>query len=131
MFTAIKKELAELTLPGRPQWKLVRNSDAYLRTKKARALFRALKGKMHLGSNATYFDYFHEICHAKQCSELGLAEYRKLKTYHRELYVFEQIVKFEHRFTNEELDEAVKDMLFYESEFGPRSLKFMLNINNH
>jgi hypothetical protein len=81
---------------------------------------------MYLRSDATYFDYFHEMVHARQRAELGYEGYKKLRVYEREMRVFDEIVKNHTRFTPEELDRALKDMLDYEIEYGPKSVKYMM-----
>ena len=48
------------------------------------------------------------------------------RVYEREMRVFDEIVKNHTRFTPEELDRALKDMLGYEIEDGPKSVKYMM-----
>lgn len=136
MKDGIAKRLAKLTPSGESTWKLVRNAEAeaFLASKKLsdgtgmRAAFDARNGIMYLGSEATYFDYFHEMAHATQRAELGYEAYVQLKRYDREYHVFSIIAENENKFTKAEIDQALDDMAYYESKYGPKTLEYMLNL---
>ncbi|WP_170157494.1 zincin-like metallopeptidase toxin domain-containing protein [Roseimicrobium gellanilyticum] len=127
MLKAIETRIAELTPHGEAKWTLVRNSDTYLKDFTARAGFNPTTCQMHLRSDATYFDYFHELCHATMRAQLGsVEEYYKIREYDREMYVFDQIAKNEHRFTEEEIDRAIEDALHYYNKCGPRTHQYKI-----
>jgi hypothetical protein len=124
--TALEDELAALTPPGETKWKVVPDSDAYLESVNARAAFRPATGELYLRSNPKFLDVYHEMVHARRRAELGLDKYQEMQQFYREQDVFNDIVKNEHLFTPEELDQALLDMLYYEKKVGPGSVPYLL-----
>lgn len=57
------------------------------------AAFNNVTGELILRRNATFYEGFHEVQHARQWSELGREAYQAQNRFQREFYVFERIME--------------------------------------
>jgi Metallopeptidase toxin 4 len=67
-------------------------------------------GTVHLRKDATRFEAFHEMTHARQFAELGQQKYKDLGTYAREAHVFNEIWKNRREFNKDEVKSAIRYM---------------------
>ena len=72
------------------------------------AAFDNSSGTLILRQDATYYEAFHELQHARQWSELGPEAYGKLSTFERENYVFQRIAENSHEFNKMQLGHAAE-----------------------
>ncbi len=72
------------------------------------AAFDNSSGTLILRRDATYYEAFHELQHARQWSELDPEAYGKLSTFERENYVFQRIVENTHEFNKMQLGHAAE-----------------------
>lgn len=70
------------------------------------AAFDNQSGRLILRSNATFYEGFHELQHARQWSELGAAAYNAQSRFQKEFYVFERITENAGEFSQLQLGHA-------------------------
>jgi hypothetical protein len=83
---------------------------------KARAGFNPLTGDIFVQKGFTKYEIFHEMKHAEECALIGKEAYiegmfglrteQLIRTYKREKYVYEEIIKNENFFNKAEIEHA-------------------------
>ena len=71
------------------------------------AAFDPATARIVLREDATFYQGFHELQHARQWEELGSGAYGRLNRFERERYVFERIMENAERFTPVERGDAI------------------------
>ncbi|WP_208353555.1 zincin-like metallopeptidase toxin domain-containing protein [Pseudaestuariivita rosea] len=72
----------------------------------AAAAFNPKTGTLYLRQDASHYEAFHELSHAKQWSELGPEAYGRLSKFEREQYVFNRIIDNANEFNDLQLGHA-------------------------
>ncbi|HCQ8914640.1 TPA: RHS repeat protein, partial [Escherichia coli] len=112
----IAKEMEKLGI------KVIRKADKYL-PPNARAAFDYGLRNIYLRKNATLYEVYHEVIHAKQFAKIGREAYEALGRLSREEHVLNEILKSKNLFNEAEIAHAIK---YVE---GLRE-KFMMGLTN-
>lgn len=112
----IAKEMEKLGI------KVIRKADKYL-PPNARAAFDYGLRNIYLRKNATLYEAYHEVIHAKQFAKIGREAYEALGRLSREEHVLNEILKSKNLFNEAEIAHAIK---YVE---GLRE-KFMMGLTN-
>ncbi|EEZ4388825.1 TPA: RHS repeat protein [Escherichia coli] len=112
----IAKEMEKLGI------KVIRKADKYL-PPNARAAFDYGLRNIYLRKNATLYEVYHEVIHAKQLAKIGREAYEALGRLSREEHVLNEILKSKNLFNEAEIAHAIK---YVE---GLRE-KFMMGLTN-
>ncbi|PBR83026.1 sugar-binding protein, partial [Escherichia coli] len=112
----IAKEMEKLGI------KVIRKADKYL-PPNARAAFDYGLRNIYLRKNATLYEVYHEVIHAKQFAKIGREAYEALGRLSREEHVLNEILKSKNLFNKAEIAHAIK---YVE---GLRE-KFMMGLTN-
>lgn len=97
----IAKEMEKLGI------KVIRKADKYL-PPNARAAFDYGLRNIYLRKNATLYEVYHEVIHAKQFAKIGREEYEALGRLSREEHVLNEILKSKNLFNEAEIAHAIK-----------------------
>lgn len=68
--------------------------------------FNYKEGVIYLQTNATRYEFEHELTHAKQWAEIGEEAYRELGTWARELHVFDTLMEDSSKLNRYEFEHA-------------------------
>ncbi|MDK3566067.1 zincin-like metallopeptidase toxin domain-containing protein [Escherichia coli] len=112
----IAKEMEKLGI------KVIRKADKYL-PPNARAAFDYGLRNIYLRKNATLYEVYHEVIHAKQFAKIGREAYEALGRLSREEHVLNEILKSKNLFNEAEIAHAIK----YVEELRE---KFMMGLIN-
>ncbi|EFB6444244.1 type VI secretion system tip protein VgrG [Escherichia coli] len=112
----IAKEMEKLGI------KVIRKADKYL-PPNARAAFDYGLRNIYLRKNATLYEVYHEVIHAKQFAKIGREAYEALGRLSREEHVLNEILKSKNLFNEAKIAHAIK---YVE---GLRE-KFMMGLTN-
>ncbi|MFY3376800.1 zincin-like metallopeptidase toxin domain-containing protein [Escherichia coli] len=97
----IAKEMEKLGI------KVIRKADKYL-PPNARAAFDYGLRNIYLRKNATLYEVYHEVIHAKQFAKIGREAYEALGRLSREEHVLNEILKSKNLFNEAEIAHAIK-----------------------
>lgn len=97
----IAKEMEKLGI------KVIRKADKYL-PPNARAAFDYGLRNIYLRKNATLYEVYHEVIHAKQFAKIGREAYEALGRLSREERVLNEILKSKNLFNEAEIAHAIK-----------------------
>ncbi|HAH6376234.1 TPA: RHS repeat protein [Escherichia coli] len=97
----IAKEMEKLGI------KVIRKADKYL-PPNARAAFDYGLRNIYLRENATLYEVYHEVIHAKQFAKIGREAYEALGRLSREEHVLNEILKSKNLFNEAEIAHAIK-----------------------
>lgn len=97
----IAKEMEKLGI------KVIRKADKYL-PPNARAAFDYGLRNIYLRKNATLYEVYHEVIHAKQFAKIGREAYEALERLSREEHVLNEILKSKNLFNEAEIAHAIK-----------------------
>ena len=97
----IAKEMEKLGI------KVIRKADKYL-PPNARAAFDYGLRNIYLRKNATLYEVYHEVIHAKQFAKIGREAYEALGRLSREEHVLNEILKSKNLFNEAEIVHAIK-----------------------
>ncbi|HAL2359113.1 TPA: RHS repeat protein [Escherichia coli] len=97
----IAKEMEKLGI------KVIRKADKYL-PPNARAAFDYGLRNIYLRKNATLYEGYHEVIHAKQFAKIGREAYEALGRLSREEHVLNEILKSKNLFNEAEIAHAIK-----------------------
>lgn len=97
----IAKEMEKLGI------KVIRKADKYLQPN-ARAAFDYGLRNIYLRKNATLYEVYHEVIHAKQFAKIGREAYEALGRLSREEHVLNEILKSKNLFNEAEIAHAIK-----------------------
>ncbi|HDP6774845.1 RHS repeat protein [Escherichia coli] len=97
----IAKEMEKLGI------KVIRKADKYL-PPNARAAFDYGLRNIYLRKNATLYEVYHEVIHAKQFAKIGREAYEALGRLSREEHVLNEILKSKNLFNEVEIAHAIK-----------------------
>lgn len=97
----IAKEMEKLGI------KVIRKADKYL-PPNARAAFDYGLRNIYLRKNATLYEVYHEVIHAKQFAKIGREAYEALGRLSREEHVLNEILKSKNLFNEAEITHAIK-----------------------
>ncbi|ENG4060778.1 RHS repeat protein [Escherichia coli] len=97
----IAKEMEKLGI------KVIRKVDKYL-PPNARAAFDYGLRNIYLRKNATLYEVYHEVIHAKQFAKIGREAYEALGRLSREEHVLNEILKSKNLFNEAEIAHAIK-----------------------
>ncbi len=97
----IAKEMEKLGI------KVIRKADKYL-PPNARAAFDYGLRNIYLRKNATLYEVYHEVIHAKQFAKIGREAYEALGRLSREEHVPNEILKSKNLFNEAEIAHAIK-----------------------
>ncbi|ELI8908862.1 RHS repeat protein [Escherichia coli] len=97
----ITKEMEKLGI------KVIRKADKYL-PPNARAAFDYGLRNIYLRKNATLYEVYHEVIHAKQFAKIGREAYEALGRLSREEHVLNEILKSKNLFNEAEIAHAIK-----------------------
>lgn len=97
----IAKEMEKLGI------KVIRKADKYL-PPNARAAFDYGLRNIYLRKNATSYEVYHEVIHAKQFAKIGREAYEALGRLSREEHVLNEILKSKNLFYEAEIAHAIK-----------------------
>ncbi len=97
----IAKEMEKLGI------KVIRKADKYL-PPNARAAFDYGLRNIYLRKNATLYEVYHEVIHAKQFAKIGREAYEALGRLSREEHVLNEILKSKNLFNEAEIANAIK-----------------------
>lgn len=97
----IAKEMEKLGI------KVIRKADKYL-PPNARAAFDYDLRNIYLRKNATLYEVYHEVIHAKQFAKIGREAYEALGRLSREEHVLNEILKSKNLFNEAEIAHAIK-----------------------
>ncbi|EHP1471643.1 RHS repeat protein, partial [Escherichia coli] len=97
----IAKEMEKLGI------KVIRKADKYL-PPNARAAFDYGLRNIYLRKNATLYEVYHEVIHAKQFAKIGREAYEALGRLSREEHVLNEIFKSKNLFNEAEIAHAIK-----------------------
>ncbi|HAX7203464.1 TPA: RHS repeat protein [Escherichia coli] len=97
----IAKEMEKLGI------KVIRKADKYL-PPNARAAFDYGLRNIYLRKNATLYEVYHEVIHAKQFAKIGREAYEALGRLSREEHVLNEILKSKNLFNEAETAHAIK-----------------------
>ncbi|EMA0953136.1 hypothetical protein PSA90_004974 [Escherichia coli] len=87
--------------------KVIRKADKYL-PPNARAAFDYGLRNIYLRKNATLYEVYHEVIHAKQFAKIGREAYEALGRLSREEHVLNEILKSKNLFNEAEIAHAIK-----------------------
>ncbi|EOW5658566.1 zincin-like metallopeptidase toxin domain-containing protein [Escherichia coli O112ab:H9] len=96
----IAKEMEKLGI------KVIRKADKYL-PPNARAAFDYGLRNIYLRKNATLYEVYHEVIHAKQFAKIGREAYEALGRLSREEHVLNEILKSKNLFNEAEIAHAI------------------------
>ncbi len=88
------------------------------------AAFDPRTGSLILRQDASYYEAFHELQHARQWSELGAGPYNALSRFERENYVFQKIMGNSGEFSSTQLGHAGNYISKVGYEYGISNFKF-------
>ena len=91
----------------KPGIKVIRKADKYL-PPNARAAFDYGLRNIYLRKNATLYEVYHEVIHAKQFAKIGREAYEALGRLSREEHVLNEILKSKNLFNEAEIAHAIK-----------------------
>ncbi len=97
----IAKEMEKLGI------KVIRKADKYL-PPNARAAFDYGLRNIYLRKNATLYEVYHEVIHAKQFAKIGREAYEALGRLSREEHVLNEILKSKNLFNEAEIAHTIK-----------------------
>lgn len=97
----IAKEMEKLGI------KVIRKADKYL-PPNARAAFDYGLRNIYLRKNATLYEVYHEVIHAKQFAKIGREAYEAPGRLSREEHVLNEILKSKNLFNEAEIAHAIK-----------------------